>query len=72
MRRIAFLLALAVVGSGTLASAQGTGSGVRIKIEYYSDPGLANQTGEFVEFCDGTSAMNGRPDIYSTYMEYSC
>ena len=66
-----FVAALALAASGSTAMAQ-EGSGILRKIEFFSDAAYTDQTGEFVEFCDGTSTMNGQPDIHSRVFEYSC
>ena len=72
MKKSAIILAaLAMAIPGSVADAQ-SGSGVRIRINYYSDAAYTNQTGEFVEFCDGSSTWNGQPDIHSQYFEYEC
>ena len=66
------LLLLTVAATGTVALAQGDSSGVLRRTEFFSDASHTNLTGEFVEFCDGTSTLNGQPDIHSRLFEYSC
>ncbi len=72
MKRMTMLiLGIAAIATGTIAAAQ-DGSGILRKTEFFSDPDYTNQTGELVEYCDGTSTLNGEPDVHSRVFEYSC
>ena len=45
---------------------------IQNRLTYYSDPGLTNVTGIYVEYCDGSSAFIGRPDIHSFNESFDC
>lgn len=66
MRKIVLALSLLAAALPAVAEAQ---SGVRIRITYYEGGQIV---GEFVEFCDGSSAWNGYPTEHSTYAQYEC
>lgn len=71
MKRMAIILAaLAMAVPSSIAEAQ-NGSGVHIRIIYYSSPGY-NPVGEFVQFCDGSSTWNGEVTEHSQYYQYDC
>jgi hypothetical protein len=61
-------LVLAMVCAG-LALAPGAATaqsvGIRIHWLYFSDAGMQEQVGEFVQYCDGSSFWNGYPTGYS-------
>lgn len=63
-------LLLTIFATSSVATAQG--NGIRLKINYFSDASLSNQTGEYVQLCDGTIYFNGHPDDHSTYFEGAC
>lgn len=66
MRKIVLALSLLAAVAPSVAVAQ---SGVRIRITYYEGGQIV---GEFVEFCDGSSAWNGYPTGESSYQQYEC
>lgn len=57
--------------SGT-ATAQYGSKPVREVQKFYSDPGMTNQTGLFVFYCDGTTYWWGQIDIHGTVENYDC
>lgn len=69
MRKIAIALSLLAAVAPAVAFAQG--SGVRIRVTYYSGVG-GQVVGEFVELCNGSSYWNGYPTEHSAYEEYDC
>ena len=66
-----FLAALAMAIPGGVAQAQ-NGSGVFIRIIYYSGGAGGVPVGEFVQFCDGSSTWNGELTEHSQYFQYEC
>jgi hypothetical protein len=71
MRKLLALFAILAFVVPTPALTQG-GSGVRIRVNYYSDAGYTNQVGEYVELCNGQSYWNGQLTEYGQYSEYDC
>lgn len=78
MKKILFGLLGASLGlSATAALAwpmgyMGYGYGKATETHYFSDPGFNDETGAYIEYCDGHSAGWGRPDVQSTYAWYDC
>lgn len=66
------LVAVCVAASGSAVYAQVSNPNIRYEERYYSDVQLTQQTGHYVEYCDGSVAMVGHPDIYSSIAYGNC
>tara|TARA_B100000678_G_C18149637_1_gene478352 strand:+ start:521 stop:748 length:228 start_codon:yes stop_codon:yes gene_type:complete len=69
---IATAIAAALLMSTGTATAQYGSNPVREVQKFYSDPGMTNQTGLFVFYCDGTTYRWGKIDIHGTIETYDC
>lgn len=72
MKKIGIALAILAGIAPALAFAQGSGSGVRIRIIYHMDANFSSPVGEFVEFCDGSHTWNGDLTEHGQYFLYDC